>query len=176
MKQWKKYSHKLVLDEMLRLKGWGAHTGMPCGECFTPYSLYECTNCFRLELFCKLCILMIHWRMPFHTIEVSNSVIFTLTGAEIFYLFSVGMNLSLTMFLWNPLASTFTSAIIQGLSASTRRGHQTMTLLLLTTVEYTRWPSVIVVAREPSQQKSSSFKARSIQSHWWTPNLQLHFA
>jgi hypothetical protein len=70
MLQWREYSCELVLDEMLRLEGWGAYAGSPCGECFAPSPLYHCTDCFGGELFCQACIRLMHRCSPFHIVEV----------------------------------------------------------------------------------------------------------
>jgi hypothetical protein len=99
MKQWKEYSRGLALDEMLRLEGWRAHIGTPCGNCSTPHPLYQCTDCFGHELFCQPCILATHRHALFHTIEVSNLFTSTACSTKILYLFSIGINLSSSRFL-----------------------------------------------------------------------------
>jgi len=75
MMQWRAYSRELALNEMLRLEGRGEYAGSPCGECSTPRPLHRCTDCFGHELFCEQCICLMHWRSPFHIIEVSDSLI-----------------------------------------------------------------------------------------------------
>jgi hypothetical protein len=70
MLQWRDYSPELALDEMLRLDGWGAYSGSPCGECLAPRPQYRCMDCFGGELLCLKCILSMHQHSPFHIIEV----------------------------------------------------------------------------------------------------------
>ena len=83
MKQWRDYSRELVLDEMLRLEGRGTHVEAPCGECSALHPRFRCTDCFGHELFCQRCILSIHQRNPFHTIEVCSFLIATPRSTEI---------------------------------------------------------------------------------------------
>ena len=163
MKQWREYSHKLALDEMLRLEGWGTHSSAPCGECSGPHPLYRCTDCFGHELFCQHCILSTHWCSPFHIIEVSHSLISTLSSIENLWQSSIGMKTSLSMFPWSPSVSTFSLVITLELRASTLRRYQTTTSSLSTAMGYTKLHSTIAAVREPSQQRSSSFNHRCTQ-------------
>ena len=166
MKQWREYSHKLALDEMLRLEGQGTHAGAPCRECSGPHPLYRCTDCFGHELFSQHCILSMHWHSPFHIIEVSHSLISTLSSIENLWQSSIGMKTSLSVFPWSPSVSAFSLVITLELCASTLRHHQTTTLSLSTAMGYMKLHSTIAAVREPSQQRSSSFDRRCMQPHF----------
>jgi len=73
MLQWRDHSRDLALDEMLWLKGRGLYADSPCGGCSAHRPLYRCTDCFGGQLFCQECTVSMHWRCPFHIIEVSYS-------------------------------------------------------------------------------------------------------
>lgn len=79
--------------------------------------------------------------------------------------YSIGMKHFSSGFLSSPSAFAFNLVIALELSALIQNDHQTMTLLLLTATEFTKLPSTTAAAREPSQQRFSSFDPPFTQSH-----------
>ena len=61
-------------DEWVRLESSPQLACLPaCIICETPEATFRCISCFAESLFCQKCLLLLHRREPFHTLQVAQS-------------------------------------------------------------------------------------------------------
>ncbi|KAG2739545.1 hypothetical protein P692DRAFT_20755538 [Suillus brevipes Sb2] len=65
----------LFLEEFLRLKGRGDYSQDTCA-CGEVVATYRCQDCHGCELFCHLCMIRIHDRLPLHRMEQWDGISF----------------------------------------------------------------------------------------------------
>lgn len=65
----------MYVREMLRLEGVDSAHSSTCSQCLYDHDeLYRCVECFNSGLTCRECIVSMHTNLPFHRIQVSNTV------------------------------------------------------------------------------------------------------
>lgn len=75
--EWEKNYRESFLQEMMWLDGRGGEAGKTVCGCgaISPKAWYRCTSCTGDGLSCSKCMVDKHAAAPFHTIEVSSSIL-----------------------------------------------------------------------------------------------------